>query len=137
MATITGTHASAGVQPKALRVGLVSVVATYSVNTSLSTGDVLQMIKVPVGARVVDLKVTYDSSGQGSMIVGDAVDTDRYITEVAVSAGLNTVQTMNNGTVAPYTYSTDDTIDIVFSLSSQQPSTGAIYMTALIEYPGP
>ena len=137
MATLNANQTSAGVQPKVLRVGLVSVTATFSLAASLSTGDVIQMIKVPANGRVVDLRADYQSDGQGSIVVGDGGDTDRYITDTAVSSGLNTTLRLNNATVAPYTYSVDDTIDVVCSLSSTQPSTGAIYVTAIIEYPGP
>ena len=135
MATVIGTAASAGVQPKAMRVGLVSVVATYSVGVSLSNGDVIQMIKVPVNARVFDVWLAYASNGQGSLVVGDGVDTDRYISAVATSSGLTATQRMN-ALPAPYTYSVDDTIDVVVSASAQA-SSGAIYMGAIIEYPGP
>lgn len=135
MATKTANQASAGVQPKALRVGLVNVVATYSLDQSLSNGDVVQMLKVPVGARLVDGYLIYASSGQGSLIVGDGVDTDRYITQTAISAGV-TATVRFNGIPAPYSYSTDDTIDVMISASAP-PSTGAIYLVAQVEYPGP
>ena len=135
MATLTSNKTSAGVQPKVLRVGLVAETAVYSLNASLSTGDVLQMIKVPVNARVVDLFVQSIGTGTaaGSFIVGDGVDTDRYMSEVSVAS---TVVHRMNRAIDPYTYSVDDTIDIVYSLSTVQPSTGSIVMKAWIEYPG-
>jgi hypothetical protein len=135
MATKTANQASAGVQPKALRVGVASIVATYSLDASLSNGDVVQMLKVPVNARVIDLYLVYASNGQGSLRVGDGVDTDRYISDVATSSGLTATQRMN-GLPAPYTYSADDTIDVVVSASAQA-SSGAIYLVATVEYPGP
>lgn len=136
MATVLANQASSGVQPKALRVGIVSVVATYSLNQSLSTGDVIQMLKVPVNARIVDMYLSYCSNGQGSLTVGDGVDTDRYITATAISSGLTTVVRLNGSSLAPYTYSADDTVDVTISASAQ-PSSGAIYLVATVEYPGP
>ena len=138
MATLSSNRISAGTTPRALRVGVVCDTATYSLAASLSTGDVLQMIRVPVNARVLDVYVKYASDGEGSFIVGDGVDADRYITDTNISAGATgqVLQRMN-AIIAPYTYSTDDTIDITFSLSTVQPSTGAVYMVAMIEYPGP
>ena len=135
MATLNSDHSSAGVQPRVLRVGLVSVTAVYSLASSISTGDVLQMIKVPVNSRLVDGYVKFiGTGGVGSIIVGDGVDTDRYIAETSTWQAVATRMTR---AVDPYVYSVDDTIDITFSLSTVQPSTGSIQMTALIEYPGP
>jgi hypothetical protein len=137
MATKTSTRVSAGTQPRVLRVGVVCDTAVYSLAASLSTGDVIQMIRVPQNGRVLDVYVKYASDGEGSFTVGDGVDTDRYISDTNVSAGATgQVLARLNTIIAPYTYSTDDTIDIVFSLSTVQPSTGAIYMVAMIEYPG-
>ena len=135
MATITGNRASAGTQPKAIRVGVVTDVAVYSVAASISTGDVLQMLKVPAGARVIDVHVHHvGTGGVGSFIVGDGVDTDRYID--AGSTASATIHRMNRA-LDPYTYSVDDTIDIVYSLSTVQPSTGSVVLKAIVEYPGP
>lgn len=134
MATVTAPQVSAGVQPKVIRVGLVATTSVYSLAASISTGDVLQMIKVPANARVVDVHVRHVSTGGvGSYIVGDGVDTDRYIDTASTASG--TVHRMNRGAQDVYTYSVDDTIDIVYSLSTVQPSTGSVVMVALIEYP--
>lgn len=135
MATINGNRASAGTQPKAIRVGVVTDVAVYSLAASISTGDVLQMLKVPAGARVHDVRVHHvGTGGLGSFVVGDGVDTDRYID--SGSPGSSTIHRMNRA-LDPYTYSVDDTLDIVYSLSSVQPSTGSVVLAAIIEYPGP
>jgi len=136
MATVTSNQCSAGVQPKALRVGLASIVAVYSPNGSMSSGDVIQMIKVPSGGRVVYLDVQYQLSGVGSFVVGDGISVARYIGATASSSGIGIVRLGAAGiTYTPYTYSTDDTIDLVQS-SSVNVSSGAVYMTAVIEYPG-
>lgn len=129
MATLTSTGTSAGVQPKGSRVGTYVTMATYS-SGSLSNGDVIQMVKVPAGALVADIKTSCLLSGQGSFNVGDGVSTARYIAGAlaSVSAG---IAVMNAQGFVPYTYSTDDTIDIVYS-ASVNASTGAIYMIAEI-----
>lgn len=135
MATITSNRASAGTQPKAIRVGVVTDVAVYSLAASISTGDVLQMLKVPAGARVYDVAVHHvGTGGVGSCIVGDGGDTDRYIDGASTASA--TIHRMNRP-LDPYTYSVDDTIDIVYSLSTVQPSTGSVVLRAIIEYPGP
>lgn len=133
MATKTSKQVSAGVQPAILRVGLKRVFAEFSLDASLSNGDVIQMLKVPVNARVTDVTLGYASNGQGSLIVGDGVDTDRYITATLMSAGVTVVRM--NGAFTGYLYSADDTIDVTISASAN-PSSGAIYMVADIEYAG-
>ena len=133
MATKTSQQVSAGVQPSILRVGLQRVFATFSLDASLSNGDVVQMLKVPVNARVMDVTLGYQSNGQGSLIVGDGIDTDRYIAASLMSSGVS-VHRMN-GAFTGYLYSADDTIDVTISASAQ-PSSGAIYMWADIQYAG-
>lgn len=130
MATVTSNKASAGVQPKGLRVGLAACTAAYSPNGSMSSGDVIQMVKVPANSQVVYLSVSCLLSGQGSYTVGDGGSTARYIsaTLMSISAGQ---AVMNSQGYVPYTYSVDDTLDITISTSAN-PSSGAIYMTAVV-----
>ena len=130
MATVTSNKVSAGVMEKALRVGLVAVTAVYSPNGSMSSGDVIQMIKVPVNSRVVYLRTDYALSGNGSYTVGDGIDADRYIAATLGSVSAGSTQ-INNQSFVPYTYSADDTIDITLSTSTN-PSSGAVYMTAVL-----
>ena len=116
MATLVAPHCSAGVQPKGLRVGLVAVTSIYSLAGSLSTSDVIQMIKVPANARPVFVSVQprCGGTGTGSINVGDGVDTDRYVVGAVLS--VSAVPTLINAhPFVPYTYSVDDTIDVIVS----------------------
>jgi hypothetical protein len=132
MATYTASGAQQGVTPKGLRVGLVSVTAFYSFPTSLSVGAVIQMIKVPANAQPVLIKVASTATGQGTVQVGDGISPARYYAETTLSAGMGWVVCENNITaVAPYTYSTDDTIDITISRVSISTLGGAVYLTAI------
>ena len=128
MATITATKAQTGVQPKGLRVGLVAVATTYSLAASLSVGDVIQMIKVPANATPVYVAV---SSGSGACVVGvgDGISVSRYIN--ILSDSVATLLTPINQAFVPYTYSTDDTIDITVSLVSTGVATGGFNMIAI------
>lgn len=130
MATVTSNKASAGVQPHGTRVGLVSTTATYSPNGSMSTGDVIQMIKVPQNSQVVYLWTGYQLTGVGSIRIGDGVSTNRYLADTVASAGVGPFSAMPQALV-PYTYSTDDTIDIIVS-QSVNVSSGAVYMIAVV-----
>jgi hypothetical protein len=84
----------------------------------LAAGDIIQMVKVPKGARLVDLAVAWNrlaAASTGSAVilnVGDGVDNDRYMTQLSASStsiqrGIQRFDGMG------YEYTADDTIDIV------------------------
>ena len=131
MATRTAAAAQTTVQPKGLRVGLVAVTSTYTIGAglSLSAGDVIQMIKVPANATVVSLQVSSNYSGDAAFSVGDGLDDDRYISRRSASVAMLPV--IINRIAAPYTYSTDDTIDIDVTLVSISTIGGSFFMTAI------
>lgn len=130
MTVFVSSEASAGVQPKGLRVGLIASSAIYSLTAvSLTASDSVQMVKVPQGATVVGMILSATHSA-GSITIGDGVDTDRYHAGYAmsVSAGVSSF----SGIYVPYTYSTDDTIDATISASvSMSTGSGAINLTVL------
>ena len=132
MATKTAAAAQTTIQPKGLRVGLVAVTATYSISAagqSLSAGDVIQMIKVPAGATVVSLQVSSNHSGIAGFTVGDGLDDDRYVSLISCSVAMLPVRV--NTVSAPYTYSTDDTIDIDITGVTVSTLGGNFFMTAI------
>ena len=129
MATVTANAAQAGVQPKGLRVGLVAVTGFYSFPTSTSVGTTIQMVKVPAGATPVLIQVANTSTGDNTIQVGDGGDVDRYRVEATLSSGQGIV--VCTIPVAPYTYSQDDTIDILISRASATTLGGAVYLTAI------
>ena len=129
MATKTATKVSAGVQPKGLSVGLVAVTSVWSLTSSNSAGDVIQMVKVPKGATPVYVSLTGAGTGVGSVNVGDGVSAARYISNYLNSAA--SVMSVINTNYTPYTYSVDDTIDITVSAVSVGTVAGAFVMTAI------
>ena len=132
MATRTATAAQSAVIPKSLRVGLVGVTSTFSPGSaqSISAGDVIQMIRVPAGATVlfIGLTTTYV---QATLEVGDGLTTNRYMPTQSSSAAHAAHMFVAGSVNAPYTYSTDDTIDILASLVSVTSIAGAFYLTAI------
>ena len=130
MTTRTAAEAQATVQPRGLRVGLVAVTSTFSpgAGQSISAGDVIQMVKVPQGATVVDLKFSTNYV-QASLTVGDGLNDARYIAIRSTSAGH--VMTPITTAYTPYQYSTDDTIDIFISLVSVSSIAGAFSLIAI------
>jgi len=132
MATYTASEAQSGIQPKGLRVGLVAVTSFYSLPASGSVGTTVQMVKVPQGATPVMGWVSNNNAGQVTVQVGDGNDTDRFYTETTLSSGMGAVAFYSNTTPAAlYTYSVDDTIDIVVSRVSISTLGGAFYLTCI------
>lgn len=129
MATKTASKAAVGVQPKGLSVGMVAVTSIYSLTSSNSAGDVIQMVKVPKGATPVYVSLTGAGTGVGSVNVGDGVSAARYISNYLNSA-TSAAQIINTN-YTPYTYSVDDTIDITVSAVSVGTVAGAFVMTAI------
>lgn len=130
MATFTASAAHAvGVQPKSLRVGLIAVSATYSLDRSISIGSVVQMIKVPAGATPIYVQYGNTNAGQATLSVGDGLNNARYKTEGTFSSGQGL--TLSNINADAYTYSQDDTIDIFISLVSVSTLGGALYLRAI------
>lgn len=129
MATKTASKCAAGVQPKGLSVGLVAVTSVYSLTSSNSAGDVIQMVKVPKGATPIYVAVSGAGTGVGSVNVGDGVSANRYINNYLNSA--TSVTQAINTNYTPYTYSVDDTIDITVSAVSVGTVAGAFVVTAI------
>lgn len=132
MATFTAVEAQAGIQPKALRAGLVAVTTLHSLSGSSSIGTTILMIKVPQGATLVSGTVANTIGGQLTVQVGDGIDTDRYYVETTLSAGMGEVALFSNTTpTTRYTYSAEDTIDVVISRVSVSTLGGAVYLTCI------
>lgn len=129
MAVFTASAAQANIVPKGLRVGLVAVNSVFSLPSSISIGTQVQMVKVPANATPVYVAILNTNAGQATISVGDDLNTARYRLHATTSAsqGLLPINTQ----YVPYTYSTDDTIDIFVSLVSVSTLGGAFYMTAI------
>lgn len=130
MATYTANAAQAGVQPKGLRVGLVAVTGVYSFPASISASTIIQMVKVPAGATPVLLQVSNTSTGDSKIGVGDGNNNVRYRAAATISAGQGIV-VCNLPAAGMYTYSVDDTIDVVVSTASETTLGGAVYLTCI------
>lgn len=130
MATRTASAAQSHVIAKTLRVGPVAVVSSFSLAAaqSLSAGDVIQMVKIPSGATVVYLAVG-GANGEASWGVGDGLLANRYLSTSTRTAGNGLV--MMNQLNVPYTYTTDDTIDIQVTAASISTTTGGFELKVI------
>lgn len=133
MATKTSSKVAAGTPAKSLSVGLVAVTATYSVNASLSAGDVIQMVNVPKGAKVVYMACFGIGTNQEALVaVGDGIDENRYAGYSTLGAATSAPLTLAGEAVgAPYEYSVDDTIDIAVSTVSLDTVGGGFHMCVI------
>ena len=118
MATNQGSRAKSGTQARLVHAGTWTEYSEYTASATLAAGDIIQMVKVPKGARLVDLAVAWNrlaAASTGSAVilnVGDGVDNDRYMTQLSASStsiqrGIQRFDGMG------YEYTADDTIDIV------------------------
>lgn len=101
MSTVTST-AVAKWEPKSVHEGLNVAAASYITSASLTAASVVQMLKVPDGARIYDVKLEAPSSG-AVLSVGDGGDPDRFIVSATADGTIKSM-TVNLG----YKYSVSD-----------------------------
>lgn len=135
MATLTAVGAQSTVSAKYRINGPVTLVADYSLgatgNPNLSTGDILQMMKVPRGANMLSVAVVVDqlSGGNYTFNVGDGLNASRYYTSLSSgSTSAMFIQTNAAANMAGvgYSYSADDTINVQVGTATTATASGVI-----------
>jgi len=120
--------------PKYNEKNVVGRSVLYTFVAAQSAGDVIQMIPVPKGAVVLDLAVQW-ALGAGAAItqgsIGDGNSANRYYGSLSASAG-NTIVHMTTG--LGYSYSAEDTIDIVVGTATSASAAGTVRMTVLYAF---
>lgn len=122
MATFSSDKVQSNLPTRLIHEGVFTETAEYSGSASFSSGDIIQMTKVPAGARVVDIHLQTNalSSANTTLAVGDGIDDDRYISAVGTTLGQSFT---NKLSALGYEYSADDTVDIlVRTVASAQTS---------------
>lgn len=137
MATLTSTacHTSASgffiTPPKYLETGAIARTVVFNANSTLfSTGDIVQMMPIPKGAMIDDLNVvlTYNAtSATLAVTVGDGNSAARYL---GSTSAVTVVRTATAGGIG-YSYSTDDTIDVVIGTAASASSSAVIRLSVL------
>ena len=100
-----------------------------------SANDVYQMIKVPLGGKIIDGWLKMYSSGAYTVTVGDGGSTARFVPSCSVSG---TATFIRFGALAggkntiPYTYAAEDTIDI--KTTAVPASTAGLILTLCVKY---
>jgi hypothetical protein len=142
--TLTAAKVASTVQAKETNQNLVAVVSTYELAAALVVNDVIQMVKVPLGAQIVNVLLATDDIDSGGspaivLAVGDGTTADRYIKGSAIGQ-TGGVAKLGDGVTAAtaadslgYVYTADDTIDVkVTTAPATGTTTGTI--TLIVTY---
>ncbi len=141
--TYKSVEVTAGDVPRAVTPGVYSVYGHYAaVGSSLVINDVVQMCKVPLGARVLGIALESTDLDSGAtpavtLSIGDGDDTDRFIANSTVGQAGGVVAfptgTGFNTAGMAYQYTTNDTIDILVGTAPQTTATTFTFkMTVLL-----
>lgn len=83
---------------------------------TLAQNDVVEMVKIPLGATVMDCILETGSLGTSvTCAVGDETDPNRYIAAADHSSAALTRRNQTDKVGVPTTYAVEDTIDIVLA----------------------
>jgi hypothetical protein len=126
MTTHKSDAVNSGIMPDMTKPGLILCrSASYTAETAtVASGDTLQMVPIPAGAQIlgVDFYCSGNAkfSSDSTLNVGDGGDTDRYITGSPTFTAARVYRWPSHLRPAGRTgqgkvYTTDDTIDILFS----------------------
>lgn len=111
----TSSRAESTVPARSQEKGVFCEVATYEL-AATAASTTINMVHVAAGTTVIDGYISFDDCGTGATVdVGDGSDVDRFIDGADVSTAAGTVRfnTGAGGLTFPYTYSADDTVDIL------------------------
>ncbi len=141
MATFTTTDTQSGAVARYSAAGDVIYANKYVMTATASTSDVIQLVKVQPGARVVNIR-TWVNSATPSYSVGDGDDTGKFmntasaiVTPIAAptaSTVATVIRNINVGAGLAYSYSVADTIDLKFDISGGGATTTLYYVVELV-----
>lgn len=129
MATLQTSKVASTVPVREPHSGNCVVFATYTLAAALALNDVIEMVKIPSGAKIIDMVLAttdLDTNGAPAIVldVGDGADTDRFIDGTTIGQTGGTVRLGSGITTNThvYSYTADDTIDVLVQVG---PATGA------------
>lgn len=114
--------------PKYIQNGVIARSAVFTKTLAESAGDVIQMVPVPKGAVVVELNATFGLGGGATTInIGDGNSTGRFAASLSTNVALVQRATAGLG----YSYSAEDTIDIVIGTATSASAVGTYRLTVM------
>jgi len=154
MATMTSLQVAAGFHVRRVENGVFTIAGEYTLSATLSSADIIQMVKIPDGVTVlaIDVTITTDLMPEDTIAtdllfnVGDGNDSNRF-SESHSANGLqhygcgkigDIADVANRVAALPFTYDLSDndpdhfdTIDIeVIAFSGTGTGTGTIKLVA-------
>lgn len=131
MATFTATAAQANAAVIYAVNRTITRVVSYTQSASYSAGDVIQMVRVPSGAIVLDVGVTCShSAGVATVNIGDGNDVSAYGASVVLSgAGVQVITRSVPFRGCGRSYSVEDTIDVQIAGVSTPPANAQLTLT--------
>ena len=109
--------------------GTITRIVTYTIVASASAGDVIQMVKVPMGAIVSSVRFAMNGhSGVLTVNVGDGNDVSAYAASVVLSGSAVALASIPSRGIGR-SYSAEDTIDITFSTVTSASAVGSVRLT--------
>ena len=135
MATVTGTKVSATVQARA-GIKIVEVVSVFAVPVTgdgSAANDIIQMVKVPSGATILDVTMACTDIDTGTpavaLQVGDGGSATRFIGTSTIGQGGGVARLDQFGGLG-YKYTADDTIDVKISTVAATKAAGTLTLVA-------
>lgn len=137
--TYSSSKVAATVQARS-GIDITAVYMTYEASVALVIDDIIQMVKVPLGATVLELILSVDDLDTGSTLVldvGDGSDDDRYILGSTIGQGGGTVRLGSGITGATaanalnYAYTAEDTIDVHVDTAPAGGGTGTVALAVI------
>ncbi len=114
-------------RPRKVHAGMNHAFGKYVATAALSAGDVVQMVSVPNGATIHEIKISKAAWRNYTATVGDGAVTDRY--QAAISCSATLVVTRGDAlTGVGYTYSVGDTIDVVTTAVTSATNSATLIM---------
>jgi hypothetical protein len=119
--------------PKYVHETVIGRSAAFTFTTSASSGDVVQMVNVPKGCQVHDVILCVNGGlATGSNLafnVGDGNATGRYVTSGSLAAATGGGMIFRTNSTNGYSYSAEDTIDVVVGTVGSMSGQMAIRLT--------
>ncbi len=150
MTTYKSNAVQAGIMPDFAQAGVVLCrSAEYGGETTevVATGDTLQMVPIPKGAKILSIDVYYSTlpAGWTGCDIGYGGDTDAFMSTIPMT-GDNFVHwpggSYDNNAAAVdsflHTFTADDTIDIGFNSggATKMPTSQCLYMSVYYKMVG-
>lgn len=106
----------------------ITVYGEYTSTVAFANADVIEMVRVPAGARILDMVLTstdIDTNGAATVTlsVGDGGSTARYISAATIGQAGGISKGIGVFGGFGYVYTAEDTIDVIIPTG---PATGAI-----------